>query len=838
MAPETRSHGVPPPSRVYNSSPALQQVQFPARRKKIRRYGNSDRSSLKQQTLTQIDFVSSFDEDDVVALSDSDDDIKGGDEDEDDKENVNPKIQEDIESTQDEDNNDDDDDEPVSRRRKRATSTKESRKRRRTMGDDTSKAAESRKDDKSRRKTLGDVPTSSNYHTQTLTQFLGHQTSFIADSDDDLELHKDEGEEGFLSWLGEPEPEPGSPSAGRGRRDFSSPAVKQRHEAAAAASRGDMSREDSVIPQTPAKRTSTIRFEIPSGGLRSPSERMMDRYGAPDKQDSPLKNHSSPMKPPPLEFTGEASRASRDVTKPPSLVIQDSYATESWTTPSKSHMRGLSQQESPTPLRMCSGTPSKLNPFGNEGTPTRKAGKRKTPSPKKVTLGGVYEIPDSDEDEDGFEEDEDEDGAEIGVESENVEETRYGAGVETQLVMSEMASTDGKESCQDDTLPCSTPSKQTQPKASSPPAPSTTTESHKPSTPKAPRTKPLRKPLHHPSNHTQQSQPWESQRVPISILQSLPTPSARSDILLPMSTTSLEALISGHTIHITTPFKIPPQVIRFWLFEKNLLRYMATVEQAGEQISPPNTSSSQGEWQFHAGQVYELNNPVCEEDMREEGWVDGLITRYTYLPPAVIGQLLWNLRHAIFGDVDHQQQQQHILSSSPMKPSSQPDQHKDDNKQQQPPSSPPPGSMTVSQQITAQIHSDIASSTQFPTSDNIPSTPDFNPSSATTHPTAKKQQQIRPSQATTASQLSTPEKRTQLLTTSIPPPPPLFNPSENSIQFIEGGSLGSLPFPSSMTSASQLLTKSQMLPDSLIRDYDAPPEPPEIWDSDEEDASL
>ncbi|EFY90614.1 hypothetical protein J3458_000356 [Metarhizium acridum] len=862
MAPETRSRGVPPPSRVYNSSPALQQVQFPARRKKIRRCESSERPSLKQQTLTQIDFVSSFGED-VITLSDSDDDVQDGDLGSEDKENVKPGLpdgqdqnaQEEGEKVEEEE---EDVEEPVSMRRKRAApSIRQGKKRRRTMGDEANKAITSRKEDKSRRKTLADMPTCSNYHTQTLTQFLGHQTSFVADSDDDLDLDKD-GDDGFLSWLGEP----GSPSAGRGKRHVSPPAMKRRHEETAAftASAADlsMSREDSVIPQTPAKKKTCIRFDLPSEGLQSPSERMVERYGAPDQQDSPLKNHSSPMKPPPVKLTGEPRRASPGVTKQSSLVIQDSYTTDGCTTPSKNQAK-ISQIRTPTPLRLLLDTPSILNPVGDDDTPTkRRRPWRESPSPKKLAAGrGLYEIPDSDEDDDEFGEEEDEDdGKSI--------DKRYGAGVETQLVLSELASTEeNQHSCQD-AVPCSPPTStmhtQAEPvsatvqyeqqSTANQPVHAFSTSS-RPTTP--PRPKPIRKPLAHLSGHTQiQSQPWESQRVHVSILQSLPAPSAKSDILLPVSTSSLEGLITGNTLHVASSFKIPSQVVRFWLFENSLLRYMASVE-PGQQVqaagsSSSSSSSSQGKWRFHATQVYELNNPVCEDDMRQEGWLRGQITRYKYLPPAVIGQLLWNLRHALFADQPSEQQQ---VASSPVRSSPQPKLPQGDGKDRarnRAPGSTPPGSMTVSQQITAQIHSDIASSTQFPTSDDmVPSTPDSNEplklrsSSRTTTlpaPPAPRQpsRTVRPSQATTLSQPPTPEGQTQQQPASMPPPPP-FDPSQSSVQFAESSHLSSLPIPSSPGSTSQLLTKSQMLPDSLIQDH-TPPVQPEIWDSDEEDVSL
>ncbi|KAK2594682.1 hypothetical protein QQS21_007591 [Conoideocrella luteorostrata] len=859
--PATRSGGAVPPSRVYNSTPTLQQAQFPSRRKKVRRYEKPEpeQASLKQQTLTQFDFVSSFDDDDdIVALSSDDDIIKHGD----DKENAPPAADReyppDASQTQEED-----DEIPVSRIRKRPAKSSDMKlnKRRRTLGDEGNRVTRvGRQDDKSRRRTLGDAPTSTNYHTQTLTQFLGHQTSFIADSDDDLAMDENEdGEDGFLSWLGG-EHEPGSPSAGRGRREALSSSLKQRHGISPelGASATNVSRENSVIPQTPTKRSTTIYFEMPSGGLQSPSERMMDRYGPPDKQDSPLKNRSSPMRPPPQELKGEP--------KPePLMVIQDSYATEvGWSTPSKSQIQNY-------------GTPSKMDSCKDSTSPSKMKASpikyAKTPSlkEKKVVTEGLYEIPDSDEDDEDVEVDEpDKEGAY------RLDEEGYGAGAETQVVMSEIASTAEQHeelSQLPPSIPVSTdqrhpPNTQSESTSGNPRIKLLSTAKNQPSsltrsprgTPARPlrpshTEPPIRKPLHHPSNHTTQpSQPWESQRVPVSVLHSLPSPTARSDIILPISSTSLEALITGHTIHISTPFKIPIQVVRFWLLDNHLLRYMASIE-PDEPTSTPLCSSSQKEWRFCTSQVYELNNPVLWEDMREEGWVGDQIGKYSYLPPAVIGQLLWNLRHAVFEDaskeVEHAPPGPH--SSSPVSHQHFEPKHLDG---ELPSGATPPGSLTVSQQLNNQIHSDIAYSTQLPTSDDIiPSTPDDNqllnprpsttncppppPASTTKRPPSSSKKTIHSSQATTLSQASTPERRSQLVpagSSTIPhPPAPLFNVSEeSSIQFLDhSGSLSSLPFPSSLSSTSQLLTKSQMLPDSLIRDHVPPPEQLEIWDSED-----
>src|SRR5690349_14072407 len=71
MAPRTRGSQAPTPtpapglaaaasapaSRVYRSSNPPQQVRFPARKKSIKTYGRATVRALRQQTLTQLDYV-------------------------------------------------------------------------------------------------------------------------------------------------------------------------------------------------------------------------------------------------------------------------------------------------------------------------------------------------------------------------------------------------------------------------------------------------------------------------------------------------------------------------------------------------------------------------------------------------------------------------------------------------------------------------------------------------------------------------------------------------------------------------------------------------------------
>src|SRR6187402_3295417 len=78
MAPQTRARGKAkaPESRTYQSTPVPQQVLFPPRKKVVKTYGRKSTSgapeqpaggparSLRQQTLTQIDYIHQAKEED------------------------------------------------------------------------------------------------------------------------------------------------------------------------------------------------------------------------------------------------------------------------------------------------------------------------------------------------------------------------------------------------------------------------------------------------------------------------------------------------------------------------------------------------------------------------------------------------------------------------------------------------------------------------------------------------------------------------------------------------------------------------------------------------------
>ncbi|KAJ6785684.1 hypothetical protein PWT90_00977 [Aphanocladium album] len=916
--------------------------------------------NLKQKTLTQYDFGSSLNEDSVVQLSDAsdvenlDDRIDDTD-DEAEKENIGPSssrrsrsstkkraplgriidraLAEDegearIPDTEDEDDQGGDES-PVVRKRRRVVgfTDAERTKRRRTLGEEH-RMSTMRESKSSRRRTLGDSPlagpSKSRYHTQTLTQLMGRTTSFVADSDDE-ELGATEND-GFLEWLGAEEPQ--SPSMGtqaskRGASAMAAaaaaavPALPEEHSPSprrrtrrkpAATLPEAQSREESVVPQTPVK---SIRFDLPSSAQRiSPSpSRLAAVYGAINPYASPSSRRpgrGSPLKPL-AELTGKPTKRASPAKKP-ELVIEDSYATEGFSSVGGTQLRHATPSQTQTEVfstpaeEMTTSTSAAAAPStqadqdagsGEQSLPelqptqtqdgqneqfygalsqqieqddqaasqqplpvTPKAAARSVAAAESTAAADEREIPDSDEGDSDFggDSNDDDDG-------EEAEESRFAAGAETQLLMDQLQSSVRKWSGppRAGNAPPSSSVASPQPPRTSSPVPSLgsaiTPQSVPPSSMKPPPTAqpqkkkekqqpgtvahdipaqhhgtPLRKPLHHPEPIDTQGLTLESQRVALATLQGFTPASARTDILLPLSGGTLTNLLSGHQDAVVLPFKVPAQVVRFWLIHDDVLRYLACVSAPPEDgpacsydPKQDNGCGGRGTWTYHVGQVYELNNPVQEEDMRAEDWIHGQVTRYAYLPPAVVSQLLWNLRQALFaepGAADEQDAAATPLAAAAAFSSSSPLQRSSKR------STPLRRSSRRAQQPSSPLYARPPASTM-----PAPPPPSRPSHASKNHTQPQPQPQlVRPSQATTASQAST----TAADAAPPPPPPSVSRPttraggadeSSESLVFDDhGGSSIPMPYSSIVLSglenlaASQLLTKSQTLPDSLMRD--------------------
>ncbi|KAK8031013.1 hypothetical protein PG990_000747 [Apiospora arundinis] len=830
-----------PVPKTYKSKPAApQQRHFSHRRRQIKTYGHDRPSKFRspaQGTLTQMDFVTPTPPE--AGLIDDDD--------EDDGEEQEVEL------------------EPILPKKTKAKSSRNNR--RKTMGDEEEpeKARGSK-----RRKTMGDTPSvsvsvSSSFHTQTLTQFLSN---------------KDETEEDWKIEDSEAETDLGLVEE--------TPKRHVRNREALGAIIGTETKSTttgSPLPQetpkeTPSNQRSRL-LEIPSS--QSPATPMLLRY-SPAKEPSPLKARSSNIGAPIATPKGIMRKTPR------TLEVQDTYSSShgSPTTPTPkargAHSSGSKQLRFELPENKENITPGRTKPKSPK-TIFEKASNRQP----------LREIPDSDEgDPDATEsEDEGDDVSDAGrrndesailghddnvsiAEDNSVE--NYDVSAETQAILISSDNRPSENEDEDDNEPTvSEPAD----KASTAPAggkDEQVDDEDDEDTPVAKRSRRLRsspnKPVaeeqtaHTPTQAYTQAytQGLESQRVPLEAIRATGPMSDRSDILISIYGEHVKRMVERTKTHEFRSWKMPESVHRVWVYitkPASELRYMFL-------MGPPQTrgeinDDGIGNAEFNAGkkkaatyayevlQIYELNNPVSLETMKQYGWPTAP-QKYAYVPPAIVGQLTANLRCALFDeeeDIDHS-----LIRSSPMR------------------SSP---NVTVSQEIAEQIRSDIIG---LGPPEIIPASPtprkraaprsrgsssrndkdDGNSvfarpvmprslSGALAAAAAGQESQrstrgggyVRASQATTVSQVSTsspapsPEKAAPL-----PPAHQPFIPSSASrsqpdrpAAVVESSSPSTYRSHRHSLRSSQLPTKSQMLPDSLINQQIEEP-PSIIWDSADE----
>jgi hypothetical protein len=675
---------------------------------------------------------------------------------------------------------------------------------------------------KKRRRTMGDPPsTSTRFHTQTLTQFFsksGDEEDWkLPDSDADSEDSVVVRETPKKSA----EHAPSGPTATAG-------------------------------PSTVTPLSRRTKMEIPSS--ESPATPLLLARYSPAKQASPLVAKSTNLSAPLSTF--------QSVQKTPrTLVIEDTYSTihSSPVTPTpKARAR--------EPVQV---TPAKRLRFDlPEDKENITPGRTKPKSPRPISRPSskrqpLREVPDSDQElETDLDEDDDASpttawssqggkGAsrpgEVVAPSDDDDDVQYAVGEETQAVLissgCQMGNTGtsldenpdsqdeephnytagpGEAGEQDETdeiieqTPASTPTPASAPSSSSSKEVVAATQADNP------------------------TQGWtqglESQRVPLGTIEAIGPISDRSDIIISIYGEHVEKMVTRMKTHEFRDWKIPDSVCRVWIYltkPAKELRYMCIfgpaqtqgqIHEDGVGNAEFNQGMKKSRFAYEVLQMYELNDPVSYQSMKDHGWPTAP-QKLAYVPPAIVGQLTANLRCALWEDrADHD-----LIPSS--------DAAADFT--------------TESQELADQIQSDMDhAATQLGPSDHFETIPSSPPprkpaSKATSTPRDKAvfarpappktnsasssrslpasqshigRASVRPSQATTISQLSSSS--------------PVRTPGTSyRTRFSEtASSPATQRHRNSSMRSSQLLSKSQMLPDSLMHgDIQEPP--PIIWDS-------
>ncbi|KAJ8114371.1 hypothetical protein ONZ43_g4920 [Nemania bipapillata] len=159
-----------------------------------------------------------------------------------------------------------------------------------------------------------------------------------------------------------------------------------------------------------------------------------------------------------------------------------------------------------------------------------------------------------------------------------------------------------------------------------------------------------------PSQDFGYTQGLDSQRLPLDSIRALGPQTPHSDIMVSLHPEHIARIVDRTKNHEFRAWKIPQQVSRIWVYitrPESQLKYMCifgepkTPGEVEDENGIGNVDFNQGmkaaKFAYEILQVYELNNPVSLDEMKKKGWVAGAPQKYTYIPPAVVGELTANL---------------------------------------------------------------------------------------------------------------------------------------------------------------------------------------------------
>ncbi|KAI0433714.1 hypothetical protein F5Y09DRAFT_297966 [Xylaria sp. FL1042] len=845
MPTQTRSGGKSSASTTYKpTASAPKQREFPHRRQSKRTYGRPKPGrKLKQETLTQMNFTSSAMRDFIDLVDDDDEEEEAKEEDAEydgDKENLELKSPE-----------------PVQKAKHK---TKSRSNRRKTAGDELVAEEVLRKS--KRRKTLGDSPEPSvlsSFHTQTLTQM-------ISSNDRDREqwhIEDSEDEGDFESAIQTPRKDParhttsglqgGTQSAVPSLIESSTPANRQKKTEIPSSQSPATPMLLRYSPQHSPLITKSTNVAAPSPILKNPrktprnavipdsystahesspmsarnstvkatpSKRL--RFDIPDDKENITPGRTKPKSPKPKsQSTGRRPlQEVPDSDEEPEDPDETEYETED-------DEFGARDPESPTPQRFRNVAP----PASNTGPQTEIQTESDSDSPEIIH----HPLDDSTEEV-----------VPTGSRSLN-HGPSLGQFDEIPSVIEQDLATSPGPMLEEVDLEASTDvEKETLEMSGSPrieqdaarPAPASRLEgTPEPALSEQAENEGTEDDLS-PSQDFLYTQGLESQRLPLDSIRALGPQTPHSDIMVSLHPEHISRIVNRTKNHEFRVWKIPQQVSRIWVYitkPESQLRYMClfsepkTPGDIEDEKGLGNVEFNQGKmaakFAYEILQVYELNNPVSLDEMKRKGWVAGAPQKYTYIPPAVVGELTSNLRCALFEEVSQSENIPHtsVSESQELKEQLQNDadystQHHLENQDEIIPASQSPRRDRKNSKAVG----DKQDFVKPPLSRvRLASSGHGSPSL----PSQRQHNFVRPSQASTVSQVSS----SPMISPGKSAPRPIPLSSQ-----LEASSPTLLRRPHSSLRSSQFPTTSQLLPDSLLN-ADIQEPPAIVWDSADSD---
>ncbi|TVY82824.1 hypothetical protein LSUE1_G003474 [Lachnellula suecica] len=363
----------------------------------------------------------------------------------------------------------------------------------------------------------------------------------------------------------------------------------------------------------------------------------------------------------------------------------------------------------------------------------------------------------------------------------------------------------------------------------------------------------------------EETQITASQRLSNTQVHAMAPRTSNSDVFISISFQKMEKILEKKIDYEKRNWPIPPTVSRIWMYELSpvsTLKYMAVIGPAkrpgqisndsGEGNAEFNSKPNSKLYAYEILELYELANPLHISELKSNEWLLMPPPKTKWVTPAVIDQLMANLKPPLIGPnaiqdtppssaTDTQEAEEQLMSTiRQFTQVSSPSQlHASDNDMSESlddleaiPSSPIP-KLEPQDTQNAVLSSQIIKYEEQDADEIIPSSQQETDQQEDTPEMARLP---RPSQATTVdlSQSQTPRQNSIIFESPrrrAPSSTPLRLPTLHPGSSDHQGPESLVPY--SMAS-SQLLTRSQMLPESLLADS-LPGPPMFVGDSDDDD---
>ncbi len=169
----------------------------------------------------------------------------------------------------------------------------------------------------------------------------------------------------------------------------------------------------------------------------------------------------------------------------------------------------------------------------------------------------------------------------------------------------------------------------------------------------------------------EKTQMMETQRITSSHLQAMAPRTANSDVFVSMPPQTLTSILSRARTHETRNWALPPGVVRLWIYETKpvcALKYMCSVgpvlrpgqitDETGLGNKEFNKKSERGNWRaYEIMAVYELLDPIELAVLLQREWFRQPPRTFSRVGPAVADELVGNLKPPLFDKTVEEEQE-------------------------------------------------------------------------------------------------------------------------------------------------------------------------------------